>query len=330
MKSLNKLVQIINLLADGNFHSGAVLAEQLSISRTAVWKRIQSLQRRGLEIHAVRGHGYRLTQRVELLERDTLLTLIDKKVRPLLGTLTLHTEVKSTNQYLLDRINTPDFHGQVTLAEYQSAGRGRRGRRWHAPYAAGICLSLGWCFDPAPQPLTLVSLGAGNAVIRALRRIGIRDAGLKWPNDIYWQGRKLGGILVEAREESAGPCRLVLGIGVNFCFPRSRYRDIDQPWVDIASIKKPFISRHVFAAALVSETLQLLSDMATRYNSGSEIVEEWRRHDHMSGKRARLILPARIVDGRIIGIDPVGALLMDIKGKVERFNAGEIRLKVQQ
>ena len=109
MKSLNKLVQIINLLADGNFHSGAVLAEQLSISRTAVWKRIQSLQRRGLEIHAVRGHGYRLTQRVELLERDTLLTLIDKKVRPLLGTLTMHTEIKSTNQYLLDRINGPDL-----------------------------------------------------------------------------------------------------------------------------------------------------------------------------------------------------------------------------
>lgn len=306
------------------------MAAQLSISRTAIWKRIRSLQRRGMEIHSVRGRGYRLAQPVELLEQDRLLTLLDDKVRPLLGALTLHTEVKSTNQYLLDRINGPDFHGHVALAEYQSAGRGRRGRPWHAPLAAGICLSLGWCFDPAPQPLTLVSLGAGIAVIRALRRIGIRDAGLKWPNDIYWQGRKLGGILVEAREESAGPCRLVLGVGVNFCFPESQGRNIDQPWVDIAAIQQPLCSRHVFAAALISETLRLLGNMATRYNSGSEIVAEWRRHDHMPGKRARLILPARTVDGRIIGIDPVGALLMDVKGKVERFNSGEIRLKVQQ
>ena len=278
----------------------------------------------------MRGRGYRLAQDVELLERDRLLALLDGKVRPLLGALTLHTEIKSTNQYLLDRINGPDFHGHVTLAEYQSSGRGRRGRRWHAPLAAGICLSLGWCFDPAPQPLTLVSLGAGIAVIRALRRIGIRDAGLKWPNDIYWQGRKLGGILVEAREESAGPCRLVLGVGVNFCFPGSQGRDIDQPWVDIAAIQQPLSSRHVFAAALISESLQLLRDMAAMNNPGAEIVEEWRRHDHMSGKRARLILPARTVDGRIIGIDPAGALLMDVKGKVERFHSGEIRLKVQQ
>ena len=189
---------------------------------------------------------------------------------------------------------------------------------------------MGWYFDPAPQPLTLVSLGPGIAVIRALHRIGIRDAGLKWPNDIYWQGRKLGGILVEAREESAGPCRLVLGIGVNFCFPASQGQKIDQPWVDMATIQQPLCSRHVFAAALISETLRLLGDMATMYNSGSRIIDEWRRHDHMPCKRARLILPARTVDGRIIGIDPSGALLMDVKGKVARFYSGDIRLKVQQ
>lgn len=327
---MNKLVQLITYLADGNFHSGAKLATQLSISRTAIWKRVRSLQRRGMEIHSARGRGYRLGQSVELLEHDRLLALLDKNTKPLLRTLTLHTEVKSTNQYLLDRINSPDFHGHVTLAEYQSAGRGRRGRHWHAPFAAGICLSLGWCFDPAPQPLTLVSLGASIAVIRALHRIGIRDAGLKWPNDIYWQGRKLGGILVEAREELAGPCRLVLGIGVNFSFPKSQDQIIDQPWVDMATIQQPLCSRHVFAGALISETLRLLGAMATQYNSGSQIIDEWRRHDLMPGKRARLILPARTVDGRIIGIDPAGALLMDVRGKVERFNAGEISLKVRQ
>jgi len=324
---MNKRVELISRLADGEFHSGAKLAEQLSVSRTAIWKRLQLLRRRGLVIQSVRGKGYRLNQPVELLERDRLQTLIDGQVKPLLRTLTLHTEINSTNQYLLDRINHPDFHGHVALAEYQSTGRGRRGRHWHAPFAAGICLSLGWYFDPAPQPLTLVSLGAGVAVMRALRRIGIKDAGLKWPNDIYWHGRKLGGILVEAREESAGPCRLVLGLGLNYCFPETENKHIDQPWVDIATIRRPLCSRHVLAAALVSESLRLLGNMTGMYNAG--IIDEWRRYDQMCGKRACLVLPGRTVNGRVTGIDRNGALLMEVKGRVERFNAGEITLRAR-
>ena len=114
---MNKLIQIINYLADGKSHSGADLAAELSISRTAIWKRIRSLQHRGLVIHSVRGRGYHLGQPVELLERDKLVALLDGKVRPMLRNLTLLAEVKSTNQYLLDRINSPDFHGHVTLAE---------------------------------------------------------------------------------------------------------------------------------------------------------------------------------------------------------------------
>jgi len=324
---MNKRLELIARLADGECHSGARLAEQLSVSRTAIWKRLQLLRRRGLVIQSVRGKGYRLQRPVELLDRDRLHTLIDTQAKPLLRSLTLHAEINSTNQYLLDRINRPDFHGHVVLAEYQSAGRGRRGRHWHTPFGAGICLSLGRYFDPAPQPLTMVSLGAGVAVMRALRRIGIKDAGLKWPNDIYWHGRKLGGILVEAREESAGPCRLVLGVGLNFCFPEVPDQSIDQPWVDIATIQQPLCSRHVLAAALVSENLRLLGNMTAMYNA--DIVNEWRRHDLMYGQRASLVLPGRTVSGRVTGIDQNGALLMEVRGRVERFNAGEITLKVR-
>ena len=324
---MNKRVQLIAHLADGEYHSGARLAEQLSISRTAIWKRIQSLQRRGMAVDTVRGKGYRLTQPVELLDREQLLMLLDDDIKNLVKVLTLHTEIKSTNQYLLDRINRPDFHGHVALAEFQSAGRGRRGRHWHAPFAAGICFSLGWHFDPAPQSLAMISLGAGVAIIRALCRIGIRDAGLKWPNDVYWRGRKLGGILVEAREESAGPCSLVVGIGINFCFPAAQDRYIDQPWVDIATILQPLCSRHVLAAALISEIMRLSGQVAAMNYSG--IIDAWRRHDHMRGKKARLILPAKTVEGRIAGIDHNGALLMEVRGKVERFNTGEITLRVR-
>ena len=173
----------------------------------------------------------------------------------------------------------------------------------------------------------MISLGAGVAIIRALCRIGIRDAGLKWPNDVYWRGRKLGGILVEAREESAGPCSLVVGIGINFCFPAAQDRYIDQPWVDIATILQPLCSRHVLAAALISEIMRLSGQVAAMNYSG--IIDAWRRHDHMQGKKARLIMPAKTVEGRIAGIDHNGALLMEVRGKVERFNTGEITLRVR-
>lgn len=325
--SLYKNLQLLARLADGQLHSGADLAQQLSITRTAVWKRLQALRRRGVALQAVKGRGYRLRQPVELLDRSRLLALLDDDVRPLAGMLTLHAEIDSTNQYLQERVHEPDFHGHLVLAEYQNAGRGRRGRRWHAPLAAGICLSLGWCFDPAPQPLTLISLAAGVAVMRALRRIGISDAGLKWPNDICWQGRKLGGILVEAREESAGPCRAILGLGLNYRFPDAAGRDLDQPWVDIATIQPLARSRHECTAAVISEVVRQFLAMTAKHEAHAAIINEWRRHDCMQGKRARLLLPDGTVSGRVTGIDQNGALLMDIRGRLARFHTGELSLR---
>lgn len=322
-----KHIQLLAHLADRGFHSGTDLAQKLAVSRTAVWKRIKTLHGRGLGIQKIKGKGYRLTQCLELLDRDRIASQLDADIRRKISAFTLHIEIDSTNQYLLDRIQGPDFHGHAVLAEYQSAGRGRRGRHWVSPFAAGICFSIGWQFDPAPKSLVLVALGAGVAVIRALHRIGIRDAGLKWPNDICWRGRKLGGTLVEAKSESAGPCRLALGTGINFCFPDRHAGEIDQPWVDIAAIQRPLCSRNTFAAALITEIVRFLSDPAALYTS--RIIEEWRRYDQMQGKQASLSLPDRMVNGRILGIDDTGALLMDAGGKMETFNSGEIRLKVR-
>jgi len=326
---MNLQNKLLSLLADGKFHSGEKIGAHLSISRTAVWKRIKSLRQSGLVIYPVKGKGYRTAQPLELLDQEKLFSYFDADIRPLIRKCTLHMEVDSTNQYLLNRIGHHDFQGHITLAEYQTQGRGRRGNEWISPFAAGIYLSIGWYFDPAPDPLALISLGTGVAVMRALCRAGIADAGLKWPNDVIWQNRKLGGTLVEMRAESAGPCYVVIGVGINYSFPEAlnTSNEIDQPWVDITTIQNPAISRNEFTAILISEIIRLMNNYAGQDDCG--IIDEWRHYDCAKGKSANLLMQNRTVNGLILGIDDGGALLMSVNDKLEKFSSGEISLKLQ-
>lgn len=320
--------RLLSLLADGRFHSGEEIGAKLSVSRTAVWKRIRKCLATGLIIHSVKGKGYRLSHPVELLEHEKVSALLDAGIMAQLSGITIHAEIDSTNQYLLDKLDQPDFHGHVVLAEYQSAGRGRRGRRWVSPFAAGISLSLGWYFDSPPEP-AVISLGPGVAVMRVLIRNNIHGACLKWPNDVFWQNRKLGGTLVEVRAEAAGPCRAVIGIGINHTFPQPVDKSgIDQPCVDIATVQQPPVSRNLLAAQLISELVRLFS--TDRQQRASAVIDEWRRYDGMRGQPAEILLPGRSVSGRIQGIDDQGALLLLVNNRLEKFSSGEISLRVQK
>jgi len=195
---------ILELLADGSAHSGEALAERLGSSRTAVWKHVQHLAARGIAIEARRGIGYRIPGGLDLLDAAALSAALPAKARPLLAGLELVAETASTNERLLAAAERGDIHCRCLLAEYQSEGRGRRGRQWRCPYGAGVLLSLGWRFERGAEALAGLSLAAGVAVRDALAAAGIPGVGLKWPNDLYAGGRKLGGILVELRGEVAG------------------------------------------------------------------------------------------------------------------------------
>jgi len=325
---MHNRIKLLRLMSDGEFHSGQVLGRTLSISRTAVWKIIKSFRQYGLNVYSIKGKGHRLSQAIEFIDNDRLLSCMNPEIRRLIRFITIHSEIDSTNEYLLRKSEGTEFHGHVTLAEFQSSGRGRRGNTWISPYGAGICLSIGWHYDPVPDSLALLSLAAGIAVIRTLKEFNINNAGLKWPNDIIWQGRKLGGTLLEMRGESAGPCNIVLGVGVNFAFPGGEVEMIDQPWIDIAGIRKPLPSRNTLTAALISEIVRVLADFDEKTIPG--IIEEWRRYDCMKGRRMTLLLPGESVTGQILGIDNNGSLLMSINNKVRRFNSGEISLRTLQ
>ncbi len=325
--SMQSRDDLLNILADGEYHSGVELGRQLKISRAAVWKRLRHLQDCGLALQTRKGKGYRIPHILELLNRDSIQHHLQPQMRRKINRLTLHNVIASTNQHLLDQLPN-SLHRHITLAEYQTAGRGRRGRHWHSPYAAGICLSIGWQFDPVPDPAALLSLGAGVAVMRALEQIGISGAGLKWPNDVLWRARKLGGILVEMRMESAGPCHAVIGVGLNYSFPpdqKSMPEVMDYPWIDIAGIRDNPPSRNHLAALLITQLVNVLEEIQD--NHGSSIIETWKKYDCFNGRQAELLLPQKKIRGRVLGIDPQGALLMSVNGKTERFNSGEISLR---
>jgi BirA family biotin operon repressor/biotin-[acetyl-CoA-carboxylase] ligase len=319
-------IKLLHLLADGKFHSGEVLGSELSVSRAAVWKLIHSLKKYDLDICSIKGKGYRLSVEIEFLNQDKLLAMIQPDMLKHITLLEAFEELTSTNQYLLDRSVKENICGVVVLSEYQSAGRGRRGSKWYSPFGAGINLSIGWRFDYPVESLTQLSMMAGVAVIRTLSACGIHGIGLKWPNDIFFQGMKLGGILIEMRGESAGPCDVVIGIGINFAFPENLVTGIDRAWIDVASIKSPPPSRNALTARLISELVKLLEEY--KQQAVQEILDEWRQYDCVNGNVVTLLLPNQSVTGRVMGINDHGALLLSVDNEIKQYTAGEISMRL--
>ncbi|MDZ7735540.1 MAG: biotin--[acetyl-CoA-carboxylase] ligase [Gammaproteobacteria bacterium] len=216
-------------------------------------------------------------------------------------------------------------HGQVRLAEYQSAGQGRHGNSWLSPLAGGLYLSIGWRADGMAEPLTGLSLAAGVAAVRALASCGIDGVRLKWPNDLVAANGKLGGILLQVRGEITGACLWVLGIGINVRLPATMKDAIEQPVTDLASLTGAVPARSELAAALINELVRCLAGYPL--TGFRPYVNDWQRYDCMSGRRVTLSAGSRVIHGRMLGVDSGGALLMSIDGAVQRYASGELSLR---
>jgi len=317
---------LLNLLADGEFHSGTELAEFLNISRSGVWKIINALEEGGVEIIAVTGKGYCLKQALELLDRKKIDNFLSDDSKAVISTLELHDQIGSTSQHLNDiAYAEPQRTGVFCITEQQTAGKGRRGRQWVSPFGSNLYFSLLWRFDEGPASLTGLSLVIGIAVIRALNSLGIDGVGLKWPNDIYYQQKKLGGILVEVSGESSGPCNAVIGLGLNLHVTKDEAISIEQDWIDIKQIlvDNQSISRNQLLACLINEMLLVTKDYTQK--TFSEYTDEWRSYDCMRGKQVDVFIGKQTISGSVQGIDDNGLLLLeDNTGKVARYASGEV------
>lgn len=319
--------QILALLADGEFHSGAELAGALGVSRSAVWKHLHALEALDLRPAAVSGKGYRLSRPLELLDSARILGEIGASKRALISKLEIHDQIDSTNSYLSRQALQHAPSGFVCLAERQSAGKGRRGRQWLSPYGGNVLLSILWRFQQGPSALSALSLAIGVAAIRALRQLGIDKAGLKWPNDIYSEGKKLGGILIEVAGENDGPCYAVTGIGLNLFLPEEDAQAIDQPWTDLSRIAGgPAISRNRLAGVLLEQLLTVLADY--EHTGLSAYLEEWRGYDCLRGESASIFIGNQQFDGTLEGIDAQGLLLLrDEEQRLRAFASGEVSFR---
>jgi BirA family transcriptional regulator, biotin operon repressor / biotin---[acetyl-CoA-carboxylase] ligase len=237
--------------------------------------------------------------------------------------------VESTNTVLLQRENPPTGSSEVYLAEYQTAGRGRRGRAWLAPPGGAICLSLSWTFREVPGDLGALGLVIGVCARRALREVGIENARLKWPNDLLIDDRKLGGILIELRAESAGPACVVIGIGLNVALGSSLLQKITETGVTAtdlitAGLEQP--SRNAVAAALVTSCLRGLLDFESE--GLKTFIEEWRDADALRGRPVDVTGGEGVAHGLARGIDLHGALLVETPQGLKRFISGDVSVRV--
>ncbi|HEU5442721.1 MAG TPA: biotin--[acetyl-CoA-carboxylase] ligase [Steroidobacteraceae bacterium] len=315
-------------LADGEFHSGEQLAEKLGVTRSAVWKAVESLRDLGATLHAVRNKGYRLRSGSDALDAKRITGLLPSIVRDAVRRVEAEWTLDSTNSALLARPNPPFGTSDVLLAEYQTAGRGRRGRAWVAPPGGSICLSLSWAFREVPQDLGALGLVIGVCALRALRESGLDEARLKWPNDLLVEGRKLGGILIELRAESDGPACVVIGIGLNVALGAELLERIGETGVapiDLASAGLRQLSRNALAATLVAQIIRGL--LVFEKEGLRPFAEEWRDADALRGRQVDVHTLEGVARGLARGIDLHGALVVETPGGVRRFISGDVTVR---
>ncbi|MGP8051736.1 MAG: biotin--[acetyl-CoA-carboxylase] ligase [Desulfobaccales bacterium] len=304
--------------------SGEVLAVRLGLSRAAVWKRINRLKARGYDIAGSPRRGYRLLAATDkLLPEEILLGL---KARRLCGPVHHFEEVASTNDLAKELAARGAPEGTLVVAEAQSRGRGRLGRRWNSPPGTGLYVSLLLRPPLPPTEMPQITLTTAVAVARALRRVTGVAPGIKWPNDLLLAGKKLGGILTEMETESEQIRHLVVGLGLNIdnrTFPEELAALATS--LALASGRPlPKNTRLAILKAWLEEFEDLYERFLARDFSG--ILEEWRSLTVTLGQRVTVRQGPRAIHGLALEVAPDGALLLETdSGEVVRVTSGEIR-----
>ncbi|MFJ5451410.1 bifunctional biotin--[acetyl-CoA-carboxylase] ligase/biotin operon repressor BirA [Pectobacterium carotovorum] len=317
MKDITVPLKLIKILSDGEFYSGELLGEMMGMSRAAINKHIQTIRDWGIDIFTVTGKGYSLPAPMQLLDEEVILKHLPE------GGVTVLPVVDSTNQYILERLDTLSS-GDACLAEYQQSGRGRRGRQWFSPFGANLYLSLYWRLEQGPAAAVGVSLVIGIVMAEVLHKLGADGVRVKWPNDLYLKDRKLAGILVELTGKTGDAANLVIGAGINLQMREPAPDTINQGWINLqeAGIE---VNRNTLASTLISE---LRSALAVFELQGLEpFIPRWEKLDNYFNRPIRLIIGNREIHGIDRGIDRQGALLLENDGLIMPYIGGEISLR---
>ncbi len=321
---MTTLEQVLEALSDGQFHSGEALGRALGVSRTAVWKHLQNVVDMGITLDKKKGLGYRIPGGMELFDKEKILQRIPGESRRHIQRFEVVRSIDSTNAHGRRHIEQGGGGGWACVAERQTDGRGRLGRPWVSPFGRNLYLSTVWEFTGGAAAIEGLSLAVGVAVHRAITSVGVLEIGLKWPNDILRDGRKLGGILLEMIGDPVGQCQVIVGIGINVGMPAAAAQEIDQDWADISDA--PGVTRNALAAAVLAELVPVLS---TYQRDGfAAYREEWQRYDAYRGATVQIMTPGKMLEGVATGVANNGAICIDINGDIRQFSGGEISLRL--
>jgi BirA family transcriptional regulator, biotin operon repressor / biotin---[acetyl-CoA-carboxylase] ligase len=356
--------KLLELLADGEFHSGQVLANRLGVSRASVFNALSDVAACGILLQRIRGRGYRLARPWQRLEPDEILRRLGKDAGQF--DIEILPQAASSNTSLLQRaggaafprlagsaitsdlasvVNSPsrmspisnvseaDFairaqSGSVLAVELQTAGRGRMGRAWHSSLGTALTFSLLWRFDCGLNDLSGLSLAVGVAIVRALNKLGAQDVKLKWPNDIMAGQGKLAGVLIEAQGDMLGPSAVVIGIGLNCSLPASLVPRIGQAASALDEVCAAMPTRNQLLAELLMELARVLQQFAKSGFAGLRV--EWERYHFHQNRQVRLQFgDGQTVNGVVRGVGDNGELCMETALGMRRFNSGEVEVERQ-
>lgn len=315
--------QLLQVLADGKFHSGQELANLWGVSRTAVWNYVKTLIKQGYDVHSVRGRGYRILGGVELLDA----TLIKQPMGDhLVAPIVVLESTVSTNDYYKDKKSSDVVSGSVVFAEYQTTGRGRHGRKWVAPFGMNLSFSCFWHFNRPIQQLSGLSLVIGLAIVRALQAYGISSVQLKWPNDVLYKGKKLAGVLIESQTIARNMTSVVMGIGLNVNMSKAKAVQIDQPWTDINTIMGHAGERNVLAGLLLKELFMILPEFEQL--GFAAYRKEWQKADALFNHEVEVEVNQQRSYGVESGVDEQGNLCVKMGASINTYHSGEIKLRL--
>ena len=317
MKDNTIPLTLVSILADGEFHSGEQLGERLGMSRAAINKHIQTLRDWGVDVFTVPGKGYSLPEPIQLLNEELIVAQVQT------GKVAVLPVIDSTNQYLLDRIGELRS-GDACVAEYQQAGRGRRGRKWFSPFGANLYLSMYWRLEQGPAAAIGLSLVIGIIMAEVLHELGAENVRVKWPNDLYLGDRKLAGILVELTGKTGDAAQIVIGAGINLAMRHAESDMINQSWVNLQEAGV-VIDRNTLAVRLINELRAALQSF--EQEGLSPWLSRWKKLDNFIDRPVKLIIGEREIFGISRGIDAQGALLLEQDGVIKPWMGGEISLR---
>jgi len=317
--------QVLALLieAEGDPLSGQAICEKLDLPRRALLETVESLRTRGFVIGVGPGWGYRITDLPDGLSAAGL--------EPLLATndlgrkLHVHASLPSTNAEAARLADEGAPHGEVVIAEQQTAGRGRRGRSWFGTEGKSLLLSVVLRPELPPQRAPELTLVAAVAVCEAVRELGAADATIKWPNDVEVHGQKIAGLLLELKAEADKVHHVVLGVGVNVNQVAADFpEELRAIATSLREVRGGSVSRGLFCARLLGR-LEGWLGMHEALGLGP-VIDRWRQLSGTLGSRVRVELgDGAKVEGVATDLDETGALLVRVaSGAVHRILAGDV------